>query len=216
MRVLMTALTQPITLRLPEYVSSPLPKSTMHLQRFTGSSKELDCIYATLSNPKLWEGGYDLSGRLIDITDSKSLKAAIEELWLNESLELMVIQEYDRFVGVTGVMDWNCSESQGWNVLTGRTVISTEYWGSRANIESKLMLYSEIFQLGADQIECTVSCTNTRSLAAVSKFGFQELRKAPKLVDGVVKDFVRFGIPTVQWSEVSSKNVERINLRFSI
>lgn len=209
----MATLASATSLKLPEQISSPLAQSTLTLQRFSGSTKELEAIYKTLSNPKLWEGGYDLSGRLIDITDDKSLRAAIEELWLSESLELMVIQDGRNFAGVTGVMDWSCGGDSTWNVLTGRTVIATDYWGTKVNSESKVMLYDEIFRLGADQIECTVSCTNNRSLAAVQKFGFTELRQAPKLVDGVLKNFTRFGLPTSRWSNVFAQNLDRISIK---
>lgn len=209
----MATLASAASLRLPEQICSPLAQSTLTLQRFSGSTKELEAIYKTLSNPKLWEGGYDLSGRLIDITDNKGLRAAIEELWLSDGLELMVIRDGDNFAGVTGVMDWSCGDLPAWNVLTGRTVISVDYWGTKVNSESKVMLYDEIFKLGVNQIECTVSCTNNRSLAAVQKFGFTELRQAPKLVDGVLKNFTRFGLPTGRWSNVFAQNLDRINIK---
>lgn len=109
------------------------------------------------------------------------------------------------FVGTTGITD---HEPETERVKIGRTVLTPDLWGAKANHEVKVALLDWLFSCGAGRIECDVDSRNQRSLSSLARFGFTiegTRRRSSRNVDGLWRDFVILSLLTEEWAELRGR-----------
>jgi ribosomal-protein-alanine N-acetyltransferase len=86
-----------------------------------------------------------------------------------ERLELAIVREDDRPIGLTGFTDFAPRDRRA----TVGTWFGREHWGSGANRESKALVLSLGFRhLGLQRVTALASPDNPRSLRALERIGF--------------------------------------------
>ena len=86
-----------------------------------------------------------------------------------ERLELGIVREDDRPIGLTGFSDFSHRDRRA----TVGTWLGREHWGSGANRESKALILSLGFRhLGLNRVTALASPDNRRSLRALERIGF--------------------------------------------
>jgi ribosomal-protein-alanine N-acetyltransferase len=86
-----------------------------------------------------------------------------------ERLELAIVDERDRPIGITGFSDFSRRDRRA---VIG-TWLGREHWGSGANRESKALALALGFRaLGLLRVTALASPQNVRSIAALQRLGF--------------------------------------------
>ena len=86
-----------------------------------------------------------------------------------ERLELAIVDEADRPVGITGLSDFALRDRRA---VIG-TWLGRPHWGSGANRESKALVLALAFRsLGLIRVSALASPQNVRSIAALQRLGF--------------------------------------------
>ena len=209
-------------LKLPKTLNSPIDQSSFSLRRYSESNEDIKALYGILQDPRLWEGGYNFSGREVDHTDLEDIRNSMVGRWVNADTDLMAILDGDSFIGITGVVDWDLNNSSFGtpaitvpkSVLTGRTVLSPDYWGTTANAEAKLMVFGEVFSRPVLDINVSISATNYRSIEASKKFGFEFNSTSTVFVEGSMTEFHRYTIDRDRWPEIKEKNLLKIGTKY--
>ncbi|MGQ8867353.1 GNAT family N-acetyltransferase [Myroides sp. TSA_177.3] len=95
----------------------------------------------------------------------------------------------------------------------GWTWITQEYWGTIANLESKLLLMSFCFEvLGVNRVQLKTKDTNIRSRKAIEKIGgiFEGILRKDKIqADGTTRNAAYYSILDDEWKKVKS-NLEAL------
>lgn len=209
-------------LQLPETLTSPIQGSRFSLRRYAEALEDVEVLYSILQDPRLWEGGYNFSGREVDLNDTEDIRDSMIGRWVNVDSDLMAILDGDTFIGITGVVNWDFNNSSFGipsgimpkSVLTGRTVLSPNYWGTTANAESKLMIFTEVFSKPVMDVNVSISATNYRSIEATKKFGFELTALSSGLVEDEVKDFQLFTLSRDKWPEARDRNLATIRAKY--
>jgi RimJ/RimL family protein N-acetyltransferase len=94
------------------------------------------------------------------------------------------------------------------------TLIMPKFWGSPANLESKLLLLSRAFDtLDALRVEFLVDTENARSLGSMEKLGAVRegvRRQGVVRGDGSVRNQVVYSIIASEWQEVQANLKKRL------
>jgi ribosomal-protein-alanine N-acetyltransferase len=139
---------------------------TLRLRYFTPD--DAPALFELASDPEVTEwfswGPY---------TDESEPRAFIERLEAKreagERLELGIVGEDDRPIGLTGFSDFSRRDRRA----TVGTWLGRAHWGSGANNESKALILSLGFRhLGLQRVTALASPDNRRSLRALERIGF--------------------------------------------
>lgn len=176
-------------------------------------TNDVTLLQGLLVNPRISSGGYRFNGIAIDPHNEALLQEEMLARWGDGSYEIMKVEVEGNFVGVTGVARQPTS-TKPLTVLSGRTVLSPEVWGTSINAEVKLALYGALFEQGAERVEVIVALDNLRSLGSIVKFGFTpaEIVVRP-MVNGGVNHFRRLKLECSDWARVREENLARILLK---
>jgi N-acetyltransferase len=94
------------------------------------------------------------------------------------------------------------------------TMLMPKFWGSPANLESKLLLLTRAFEeLGALRVQFVVDTENARSLGSMEKLGaVREGIKRQGFIrrDGLVRDQVIFSILAAEWQGIKHRLETRL------
>lgn len=198
---------KPLPFALPEEILLEGSATALRTFSFENDSEH---IYELLSDPRIASGGYKFNGLEINPDSTQNLQEEIWRRWGDGSYELMKIEHRGVFIGVTGVAR-QLTSSAPVTVLSGRTLLSPNVWGTSVNAEVKLALYGELFARGAGVVEVIVAMDNLRSMGSVTKFGFvaAEIVVSP-MATGGVNLFRRLKLKSSAWEDTREMNLARI------
>ncbi|MEK4852356.1 GNAT family N-acetyltransferase [Paenibacillus sp. FSL H7-0756] len=168
-----------------------------------------------LHNPLIWEytwrriSSEEEAGQLVD--------AALANQAAGKDMPyVMVEQASGRILGTTRLMHLDRTHR---NAEIGCTWISTDYWRTAVNTESKLLLLQYAFEvLGLIRVDFSIVSDNLRSRRAIERIGAAlegVLRKHRITADGTVMDNVLYSIIDEEWPAVKQNLLYLVNEKYN-
>ena len=167
--------------------------------------------------PGLWpHAGPEVFRWLADVPRDDSYEAFRE--WIGVILRkpaslpfAMILVATGEPVGVSGYLEIR-PDHRG--IEIGRTWIGKAWQGSRANPESKLLLFRHAFEtLGAIRVQLKTDLRNLRSQRAIEKLGAVRegvLRRYQIRSNGEVRDTVMYSVLAAEWPDVKARIEARL------
>ncbi len=115
------------------------------------------------------------------------------------------------FVGTTSFLDTSVRDAR---TEIGATTYVPEFWGTKVNPETKLLLLKYAFEeLGMGRVQLKTDIRNVRSQQAIARLGATYegvLRRYQRRADGSIRDTVLFSITVEDWPKVRARLEERV------
>lgn len=108
-------------------------------------------------------------------------------------------------VGTSALME---AQLQHESIHLGSTLYGADWWGTRVNVEAKLLLLGHCFDdCGYGRVKIQTDLLNTRSQAAIARLGAVRegvLRREQRREDGSWRDTVVFSVLRDEWPAVKA------------
>ena len=167
----------------------------------------------------LWEAGHNQS--IWEFTSSKIrnkaemnkvIEFAIAEREKGTQIPFVVLDKVTgKIAGSTRFLD--LSEAHK-SLEIGWTWYSPDYWRTRVNTETKLLMLQHAFEkIGVNRVQFCTDSRNVRSQAAIARLGAERegvLRKHRIIADGYVRDTVIFSILKEEWPRIKTGLQEKL------
>ncbi|MEK3685342.1 GNAT family N-acetyltransferase [Paenibacillus sp. FSL R10-2736] len=171
-------------------------------------------LVKVLNDPLIWEYTWrritteEQVGQLID--------AALMNKAKGTDIPFVIIEQASgRIAGTTRIMHLDRTHR---NAEIGCTWISSDYWRTAVNTESKLLLLQYCFEgLGLIRVNFSIVSTNLRSQRAVERIGAVRegvLRKQRLTSDGKVMDNALYSIIDDEWPAVKANLDYLLNVKY--
>lgn len=210
-----------MTARLPS--GSELVGRTVRLAPLV--EDDLDELAPLLADPRVYAGGYVMHRRPTSPQDGRAVG---RERFLAQqgrsdgagsgrtayAVRLVADGPLGRagtLVGTSSLLEAHLAHER---IHLGSTLYGPDWWGTRVNPETKLLLLEHCFDAcGYGRVKIQTDALNTRSQAAIARLGAVRegvLRRHVRREDGTFRDTVVFSVVVDQWPRVRAGLRQRL------
>ena len=199
----MNWITHPVTLVGTQVLLQPL--EVMHIEKLIHLAKD----------KRIWQH------YAIDGSDTNKLKSSLETALIEREKGkqypfVIILKNDNKIIGSTRFLDIQAEQKK---LEIGWTWLHPDYWGTKVNLECKLLLLTFCFEeLKAKRVQLKTDENNIRSRKAIEKIGglFEGILRNDMIRDnGTSRNSAYYSIIESEWETTSSNLSKLVNQKMS-